>query len=296
VIGKSPSGSVKFMDGGLTISGCGAQDLVSGAAKCTTGSLSAGAHSITALYGGDGTNASSTSSALTQTVEAQPSATISSPAGNHPNFALGQRVATSFSCSEGTGGPGLSSCDDSTGTSTHDGGRGHLNTSTPGRHTYTVTARSSDGLTGGTTITYTVKLPVPKLSKLEINPDKFLAATNGPAIIAKLDTGTTISYLDTVAGHTTFRVLWCAWPGGSCKRLVFVGSLSHHDRASVNRLRFTGRMHGRKLTPGRYVLQAIAEAAGRRSRRVTAEFTIMPPPRSCNDTDHDGDCDTPGQT
>jgi hypothetical protein len=294
VTGSGPSGTISFIDGSSPISGCGAQTLVAGAASCTTGSLSAGAHSITAAYAGDSANASSASRALIQTVQAPPTATISAPANNR-RFSKGQRVRTSFSCSDGAGGPGLSSCDGSSGTSTHSGGSGHLDTSTPGRHTYTVTARSSDGLIGSATITYTVKPAVPKLRELTLKPDKFLAATSGPAIVARLDTGTTLSYRDTLAAQTSFRVMRCAGAHGSCKRLVLVGKFSHHDRAGLNRLRFTGRLHGHALTPGRYVLQLRATLNGQRSHRATPTFTIVPPPPTCNDPDNDGDCDLPGE-
>jgi DNA-binding beta-propeller fold protein YncE len=92
------------------------------------------------------------------TVARTPSARITSPASGGA-YVVGQTVTTSFSCSEGSGGPGLSACDDSTGTSTQSGGSGHLDTSSTGRHTYTITARSSDGLSGTASITYAVSPP-----------------------------------------------------------------------------------------------------------------------------------------
>jgi hypothetical protein len=83
-----------------------------------------------------------------------PTAAISSPSAGGLYY-FGQSVPTSFSCAE-VSGPGLVSCDDSTGTTTISGGTGHLDTSSIGPHTYSVTATSESGLTGTTSITYDV--------------------------------------------------------------------------------------------------------------------------------------------
>jgi PKD domain-containing protein len=91
------------------------------------------------LTGSSGDTA--TTSATVKVTPAPPSAQITAP-GNGKSYALRESVPTSFSCSEGTGGPGLASCKDSNGANAP---TGKLDTSTYGQHTYTVTAVSSDG-------------------------------------------------------------------------------------------------------------------------------------------------------
>src|SRR5439155_16448788 len=59
--GTSPTGTVNFLDGGTSISGCSAVALTgtgnSRTAACATTSLAAGTHSVVATYSGDATNA-----------------------------------------------------------------------------------------------------------------------------------------------------------------------------------------------------------------------------------------------
>jgi hypothetical protein len=69
VTGGSDGEIVTFKDGSSTL---GTGSLSSGSTSFTTSALAAGSHSITAVYGGDSTNSSATSSPLTQTVSNSP--------------------------------------------------------------------------------------------------------------------------------------------------------------------------------------------------------------------------------
>lgn len=76
--GGTPTGSVTFNDGSTVL---GTEPLTNGQATFSSSSLSVGSHSITAVYGGDGTYQGSTGS-LTQSVNPASTTTVVTPSAN----------------------------------------------------------------------------------------------------------------------------------------------------------------------------------------------------------------------
>lgn len=80
-----------------------------------------------------------------------PSASITTP-GNGAYYLHGQTVTSSFTCTDGNGGPGIATCLDQNG---NPAGQA-IDTSTVGSHTFAVTATSDDYLTQTSSVTYNV--------------------------------------------------------------------------------------------------------------------------------------------
>jgi large repetitive protein len=95
------SGTVTFKDGSTTL---GTASLSSGQATFSTSALSVGSHSITAVYGGDSSFNTSTSSTLSQTVN-KASTTVSASSSPNPSV-TGQSVTLSATVSVTSPGSG----------------------------------------------------------------------------------------------------------------------------------------------------------------------------------------------
>src|SRR2546430_8399150 len=121
----TPTGTVTFQDGASAL---GTGTLSGGTATFITSGLTAGTHSITAIYSGDANFAGSTSPALMQTVNKAANSTSVASSNNPSNF--GTAVTFTATTSSATGTP--------TGTVTFKDGATVLGTSMLSRGTATV--------------------------------------------------------------------------------------------------------------------------------------------------------------
>jgi PKD repeat protein len=87
-----------------------------------------------------------------------PTVSITAPADG-ASYSQGQVLSASYSCQEGTGGPGLTSIGGCTGTVPNGS---PVSTSIPGSHAFVVTATSQDGQSTRKTVSYTVSAPAAK--------------------------------------------------------------------------------------------------------------------------------------
>jgi len=235
-----------------------------------------------------------------------PSASITAPV-NGATFTFGQVVDSSFTCSEGKGGTGISTCLDQNG---HASGAA-IDTTTPGPHTLTVTATSTDGQTSTASSTYTVlaapaiappassAVAAPVLGDLKETHARWrdgnaLAQISSSNKLSHPPVGTTFTFTLNVAG-TVKLAFTTTSPGRlakikrvcvaqtkhntklrKCKRTLTAGTVSLNARSGTDKIAFQGRVSStRKLKPGAYTVTFTATDATATSTPRSLKFAVV---------------------
>ena len=112
----------------------------------------------------------------------------------------------------------------------------------------------------------------PELTGLTLSADTFTPARRGPAIARRGRAGTGLRFRLSRPATVRFRVLGYL-ELGTLQRARF----QVRARRGLNRMRFTGRVRGRPLAEGAYLLTAVAtDRAGLSSAPAAARFRIRP--------------------
>ncbi len=149
VASTSGTGTVQFLDG-ATVLGTGT--LSGGAATFSVSSLTAGAHSITAVYSGDANNGGSTSAVLTQTVNKGASSVTVASSANPSSVGQSVTFTATLTPSSATGSVQFLDGTAPLGSATVSGGKAALPVSTLTAGTHSITAvYSGDANNGGST-------------------------------------------------------------------------------------------------------------------------------------------------
>lgn len=167
----------------------------------------------------------------------------------------------------------------------------------PGQYRCIVTASNAAGATAQTSAAHTVLAPpVAAITSLTISPSSFLAAVRGPSARAGA-TGARVAFRLDRAATVTFRVRQARSgrrdPRGRCvaptranrtrrrcvRYVTLPGSFVRSGKAGRNTFRFTGRLRGLRLNPGRYLLAGTPAANGKRGRVRTTAFRVLTPRR-----------------
>jgi streptogramin lyase len=150
----------------------------------------------------------------------------------------------------------------------------------------------------GDFLTFTTGPPADRIIGMKLRPKVMVAASSGGPVRptrAARSAGALVSYTGTQPATTTFTIEHAVVgrrQGKNCVRrtrrnrshrpctlLVKVGSFKHKDAVGRVRFRFTARIHGRKLAPGNYRLDAEPHSAGGIGRTVRKSFSVKLPAR-----------------
>jgi hypothetical protein len=113
--------------------------------------------------------------------------------------------------------------------------------------------------------------PPPTLRRLRVLPRRFRATRRGPAIVSRA--GATVRYRLSSAATVTFTVMRL---GGRGRSLPAGAPFVDAGQPGANSFRFSARLGGRRLPPGRYALVAVpANAASGLGSARRASFRVV---------------------
>jgi hypothetical protein len=128
---------------------------------------------------------------------------------------------------------------------------------------------------------------------MSLSRSTFVPLGSGGSIARKRPRGTGVSFRITEAAKATFKVeralkgrkrgKKCVAPtrkNRKAKRCTryrrLKGSFTYSGKPGLNRFRFSGRLRGKKLLPGRYrLVTAATDAAGNKSKAKRIKFRIV---------------------
>ena len=166
--------------------------------------------------------------------------------------------------------------------------------------TYQVRFTATDAVGNSNSAARTIRVepapnvePALRIKGLALSPRRFppvRGASSAPR--ARKGGGTTIRYLASRAARVRFSVeraatgrrvgRKCVRPAAGnhgrppCTRFVRLrGGFGQQAKEGANRLRYSGRLRGRQLAPGRYRLLAVATAGGEHSKPARAGFEVV---------------------
>ncbi len=229
--GSGATGSVTFLDGTAPI---GTAAFANGGAKLAISTLSGGSHGITAQYSGDASFASSTSTAITETVNPAATSTTVTSATNPANFGQAVTLTATVQPPAGTTASGSVTFVDGSfgiGTTTLTDNTGQLTVSflAPGSHTITAVYGGNASLSGSTSAALTETIHQAATTATvtsNLNPAPFgqcvqLSGTVQPASGTTKATGTVTFFDGTVSlgsgtvANNAVTLSYCAFQGGA---------------------------------------------------------------------------------
>jgi hypothetical protein len=146
--------------------------------------------------------------------------------------------------------------------------------STPGTSTSGTSTSGGSTVTGSTAATVT-RRPAPRLSRLSLSPKRFVAVPGkAPKGAAR---GAVVSFTLSAQATVKLEVLAKQAVKGKKPMTLTVGQLTATGVAGANQVKFSGKVKGKALAPGKYTLRAIATAAGLRSAPATTGFEVLAP-------------------